>query len=265
MDGDRKHLYLWRMIRINSAPQFHRCEPHWRWGPISLKDHDLWYVLDGAGTVGLNGRDHAVCAYTCFVFAPGSQITAQHDPTQRLRVFAVHFDHPPSEPPSGAVKVRDAAFFGALARRCAAAYLIGTEMTRRQSAELVEQMLLHLCAEAEEQEITPIDSRLGEIVDRIQEDPGRRWLVTELARKANLSRSQFARRFAAMTGLAPEKFMITARIDRAKQLLRESEMTVGQIADALGYQDVYFFSRQFAQVIATPPSDYRKEQRSGGR
>lgn len=102
------------------------------------------------------------------------------------------------------MKVRDAAFFGALARRCAAAYRVGTETTRRQSAELVGQMLLHLCAEAEEQEITPIDSRLGEIVERIQEDPGRRWLVTELARKANLSRSQFARRFAAMTGLAPK-------------------------------------------------------------
>lgn len=223
-----------------------------------MPDYDLWYVLDGVGTLELNGTAHAVSAHDCFVFVPGAKIKARQDPRRRLRVFAVHFTPPAPRPAVTAARVRDAAFFGALARRCETSYRLGTPSARRQAAELVEQMLLHLCVEAEEPATTMVDSRITAVVQRIQEEPGRRWPVAELARQAGLSRSQFTRRFAAVTGLAPEPFLIQARIERAKQLLAETDMTVSQIADALGYRDVYFFSRQFRNVAGCPPSRYRR-------
>jgi AraC-like DNA-binding protein len=246
------------MLKVNTPPRFYRCEPGWSWGPVVMPDFDLWYVLDGVGTVEVDGREISVGAHSCFVFVPGAKIKARQDPQRRLRVFAVHFTTPASPASVAGARVRDAAFFGALARRCEASYRVGTPLARRQSAELVAQMLLHLCAEAEEPERTIVDSRIGAVVALIQEEPGRRWLVTELARRARLSRSQFTRRFAAVTGLAPEPFVIQARIERAKQLLAETDMTVSQIADALGYRDVYFFSRQFAQVTGQTASEFRK-------
>jgi AraC family transcriptional regulator, arabinose operon regulatory protein len=259
MDGDGKSLYLWRMATLTTPPRFYRCEPGWSWGLLTLKDYDLWYVLDGAGTVQLDGVEYPVGAHCCFVFAPGAQIKAQQDPHRRLRVFAVHFESRDGPAAVRGVRVRDAAFFGALARRCEASYRAGSPVARRQSAALVEQMVLHLCAEAEEPAATVVDSRIGAMVELIQEEPGRRWLVTELARRARLSRSQFTRRFAAATGLAPEMFVIQARVERARQLLRETDMTVSQIADALGYRDVYYFSRQFARVAGKTATSCRNE------
>jgi AraC family transcriptional regulator of arabinose operon len=40
--------------------------------------------------------------------------------------------------------------------------------------------------------------------------------------------------------------------------LRESELTVTEVADALGYQNVYFFSRQFKEKLGVPPSQHRR-------
>lgn len=223
-----------------------------------MADHDLWYVLDGVGQVELDGVRYPVGPHTCFVFGPGAQIKARHDPRHRVRVFAVHFDCQGFELPVRGVTVRDAVFFAALARRCEASYRAGTALGRHQSAALVAQMLLHLCAEAEEPATMAQDSRISAAVELIREEPGHGWTVAELAKRAGLSRSQFARRFAAATGLAPEPFLIQARIERAKQLLRETEMSVGQIADSLGYRDVFYFSRQFARVAGQTASEYRK-------
>jgi len=245
-------------VSINSAPRIHRCEAGWSWSPLPLSDFDLWYVLDGVGRVHLDGTDYAAAAHTCFVFRPGAQIKASQNPQHRLRVFAVHFDCRGFDLPVCGVTVRDAAFFAALARRCEASYRVGTELARRQSVGVLEQMLLHLCAEAEEPAGTVMDSRVSAIVELIQEEPGRRWTVAELAKRAGLSRSQFTRRFATDTGLSPERFLIQARIERAAQLLRETDMSIGQIADAMGYCDVFHFSRQYRQVTGQTASAFRR-------
>jgi transcriptional regulator GlxA family with amidase domain len=51
--------------------------------------------------------------------------------------------------------------------------------------------------------------------------------------------------------------MIRRRIQRAATLLSESSLTISQIADAMGYRDVYFFSRQFKQKMGQSPRTYR--------
>jgi AraC family transcriptional regulator, arabinose operon regulatory protein len=269
MDRPRKILYVWRMtktaffdVRINSMPLVYRCEAGWSFRRAVMPDFDLWYVLDGEGEVQINETLHAAGAHSCFLFPPGAPIQASHDPKHRLRVFVVHFDladGPRFRLPVQGVKVRDAVFFAALVRRCEASYRSGGLLARRQSASLIAEMLLHLCAEAEQPASAVMDSRISAIVELIQEEPGRRWAVAELARRAGFSRSQFTRRFAIDTGLSPERFLIQARIERAARLLRETDMRIGQIADALGYCDVFHFSRQYRQVTGKTASEHRRE------
>jgi len=248
-------------IRLNYPPLIYRCEAGWRFRPTVMKDYDLWYVLDGAGQVQVNQTRYPAGASSCFVFPPGAQITASHDPLHRLRVFVAHFDWDRGTrlpvPVQGS-KVRDAVFFTALARRCELSYWLGGDMARRQSAALIAQMLLHLCAEAEQPASAVMDLRISAAVELIQEEPGRRWPVAELARRVGLSRSQFTRRFAHDTGLAPERFLIQARIQRATRLLHETDMSIGQIADALGYCDVFHFSRQYRQLTGQTASAQRR-------
>jgi transcriptional regulator GlxA family with amidase domain len=78
-----------------------------------------------------------------------------------------------------------------------------------------------------------------------------------MAAQAVLSRAQFTRRFVAQHGTSPAQYLIQARVERAHQLLTETAMTVTQVAAALGYTDVAYFSRQYKFRTGTSPSQTR--------
>ena len=78
-----------------------------------------------------------------------------------------------------------------------------------------------------------------------------------LARRANLSPRYFAIKFKEMTGMSVQQFLIRTRIERAQHLLMHSGMNVTEVADALGYRDIFFFSRQFKQYTGKSPSEIR--------
>ena len=64
-----------------------------------------------------------------------------------------------------------------------------------------------------------------------------------------------------MTGHRPQAYVIEAKLERARQLLAESALSISEIAEALGYRDIYFFSRQFRQRTGGSPTDYRRRMR----
>jgi AraC family transcriptional regulator, arabinose operon regulatory protein len=149
--------------------------------------------------------------------------------------------------------VADAAWVSALAERCEAGAQRGDDLGREQARLLVWQILLHLHEEATRPPHLAGDAALQRIAAEIQRHPGKPWPVDELARRVHLSRSQFNRRFRALTGLPPTRYVIRTRVQRARQLLRESDMPVGRIGEALGYEDVAFFSRQYKRVTGRSP------------
>jgi AraC family transcriptional regulator, arabinose operon regulatory protein len=255
-------------VRLNSRPTYWHCEPGWEWKSHPLPDHLLWYVMDGRGETKLEQRRWQLQAGSCFVFGPGDQPHCTQDPDHRLVVFGMHFDMLDSggqplhlteglRPPPGLI-VRDTAFFATLAQRCDGAYRHGDGIGAAQSRLFLQAMLLQLWEEALRPAPSAVDLALDEVVRAIQREPGRRWSVDELAERAHLSRSQFVRRFRALVGRSPAHFMIQARVERARQLIQETDMPLGQIASALGYEDVYFFSRQYKQYTGTAPSALRR-------
>jgi AraC-like DNA-binding protein len=94
-------------------------------------------------------------------------------------------------------------------------------------------------------------------MDEIDESPGHEWSIPEMAAAVHLSRQQFNRRFINVAGVAPMQYVIRARVGRAKMLLMNTSMTVSQVADALGYSDIYYFSRQFRKEVGVSPSEHR--------
>src|SRR5436853_7884077 len=95
--------------------------------------------------------------------------------------------------------------------------------------------------------IAPRAAVIAAITRHVRENPGELFSVDALARRAGYSVDHFTRLFSRVMSMTPKEFCIRVRIDRAKQLLRESTMGVEVIARTLGYADVFFFSRQFKQ------------------
>ena len=82
--------------------------------------------------------------------------------------------------------------------------------------------------------------------------------VADLAKVANLSLSQFERRFRTVFEQTPSRFLIRYRLTRASQILVHREETLAHIAQEVGFYDHSHFSREFQKLFGMSPGRYRK-------
>jgi AraC family transcriptional regulator len=78
-----------------------------------------------------------------------------------------------------------------------------------------------------------------------------------LAGIARLSEGRFAHNFKAATGVAPHRFVIQERVARARRLLDETEMTITDVAHAIGFGSASRFALWFRRAEGVTPSTYR--------
>jgi AraC-like DNA-binding protein len=81
--------------------------------------------------------------------------------------------------------------------------------------------------------------------------------LDELASQFKLSRFHFAKTYRALTGHAPIQAFIQLKMAHACRLLDEGQQGIRQVAEQLGYEDMYYFSRRFRKVVGMAPSQYR--------
>jgi transcriptional regulator GlxA family with amidase domain len=98
---------------------------------------------------------------------------------------------------------------------------------------------------------------LREVQQWISEHPAADLSVAALAARAGLSARQFARAFAAETGISPGKHVAAVRLEAARRLLEDSGLGVEQVARACGYGTPEAMRRAFVQVLGVPPVSYR--------
>lgn len=246
------------------------CERDWRWTPPPLPDYDLWIVLEGEGSLEVNGAAFNLCAGRSFVFPPGTLVRGEHDPGHRLRVLFCHFQildaHGELLRDTGCWPLNPVALHDVSCVEMLGAILLQglgqADPAGVRVADLaLRQLLMQRIMDSRVTPPTPKDARIVRVRDAIQAEPERQWHLADMARVAHVSVSQFRRLFKTTSGVTPNAYLVQERITRACKLLGESELPLAAIADTLGYRDVYYFSRQFRQVKGTPPAAYRRARR----
>lgn len=82
-----------------------------------------------------------------------------------------------------------------------------------------------------------------------------------LAKMENLSNSRYIAVFKKQTGKSPNEYIIDLRMQFAKNLIENTNMSIKQISERVGYSDQYFFSRLFKKNFGVSPMGYRKEKK----
>jgi AraC-like DNA-binding protein len=100
------------------------------------------------------------------------------------------------------------------------------------------------------------DPQLAKALAEIHADVGRGWTIAELAQRAGMSRSVFARRFSETVGAAPVEYLLRWRMALAKDALLHGGGALDEIAARVGYKSASAFSTAFRQRVGCPPSDY---------
>jgi transcriptional regulator GlxA family with amidase domain len=88
--------------------------------------------------------------------------------------------------------------------------------------------------------------------------------VAALARSAHVSPAHFSRQFRATFGEPPHRYLQRRRVERAMELLRETERPVTEICFDVGFKSLGTFSRTFGAIVGEPPSAYRERFRDAG-
>lgn len=99
---------------------------------------------------------------------------------------------------------------------------------------------------------------LSKLVEHIHSHVDETLSVDELAHKAGMSISTLERRFRAHLGTSPKRFILHAKIAAACDRLLNTALTVGEIAESLGYLEHASFTRAFTSVMHMAPTAYRK-------
>jgi AraC-like DNA-binding protein len=104
------------------------------------------------------------------------------------------------------------------------------------------------------------DARLAPAIRQMHDDPARSWTVAKLARHAALSRSALFERFTRAVGLPPMEYLLAWRMALAKDLLRQRNIGLAEVAEQVGYRSASAFSTAFSRHVGQPPSHYARDR-----
>jgi ribose 5-phosphate isomerase B len=103
--------------------------------------------------------------------------------------------------------------------------------------------------------------RLARVIEYVRKNLDKPLAVSVLSRIAEMSQSHFSKLFKLSTGLAPHQFVLQERINRSKELLRQGNEKIVDIALSVGFENQAHFTTVFGNLVGMTP---RQFQRSSG-
>jgi transcriptional regulator GlxA family with amidase domain len=107
--------------------------------------------------------------------------------------------------------------------------------------------------------------RLLRAKDRMDAASHEEWPVRRLARVSAVSEAHFARSFKEAFGIPPHRYLLTRRIERAKALLRDTDLAITEIAFQTGWSSLGTFGRTFRDVTGESPGGLRARENAAPR
>jgi len=101
--------------------------------------------------------------------------------------------------------------------------------------------------------------RLKRVISYIEANLHKTIKLSDLSSVADMSLYYFATLFKQSTGLSPHQYVLRRRIQRAKQLLRETEISVLEVSLNLGFEHPTTFARAFRRLTGISPTHYRRD------
>ncbi|GIL38770.1 transcriptional regulator FtrA [Roseiterribacter gracilis] len=102
------------------------------------------------------------------------------------------------------------------------------------------------------------DSRLASLFDTMRAQLTESWTVAELAQLAAMSERTFLRRFREATGSTPGDFLIGARVERARELLESTALSIEEVATQSGFGAIATLRHHFQRRLGVSPATYRQ-------
>lgn len=236
----------------------------------------LALVYDGAGMLEINGQVTPLSQGMLFYFPVGARLRIIPGDSGRLNFYSVLFHHLQFQwegdkaDKVGIEAVQSLPIPHTLScnesHRLLDSYrrMLGMWQRRedgyRWKCKLEFQQLLELIMRMNDKPSSPVQGSAAIVIKAIEmirntlHEPFDR---SALAKQLSITPSHFSVIFKQHTGTTPVEFVTRQRMEQAKQLLRSTQMKIGDISEAVGYRDSFYFSRLFSKETGMSPSAFR--------
>lgn len=133
-------------------------------------------------------------------------------------------------------------------------------VSRLAEVLFVQMMRAHITQSGESSGILAAisDKQIGAALQLMHGAPEKNWDLIELSRNVGMSRSGFAARFHQLVNQTPMQYLMFWRMQKARDLLKNSRLGTAEIAERVGYQSEASFGKVFKKVVGVGPGAFRR-------
>lgn len=228
----------------------------------NLRSHELIYHFNGISTVYFNGKELSTKPDTIRFLPKGENREYVVVKKERGECIDICFDtNVPISEEAFVINVSNSKYIGNLFKKLFATWVAKNDGYYFECISL----LYKIFAEMQKQNYIPKKQYdyIKPAIEYIEENfLGDRISVPHLAKICSISEAYLKKLFAKKFGVSPAKYIIQLKINHACDLLRSEQYSITQASVFCGYDNVYYFSRQFKEYMGITPTQFVKKYKS---
>lgn len=243
----------------------------WKLPEHRFAQNKFYYILEGGCTIRIDGVDYEGIPGRWFYIPEGSLHAYSNDTTRHFCKHWMHFDLTPHDPdlfsaaqlppyvdiaPGGEVDRLFEAY-----SKIKNSNMLEDKLQVRSLLTALLSAYIRLAVPNSVRIISDAEASAEELLTYIKSNLTQDLSNTALASLMNMSVRSFIRYFKTVTGYTPAKYVTFTRMSVAKNLLEETELSIPQIMDRVGIDDLSLFSKLFKKHYSHSPRAYRKHLR----
>lgn len=243
---------------------------HYRERPEGIPQAILIYNVEGFGSVKLAGVEHALPPDHFIIIPPHTPHVYYADPHHPWSIYWIHLEGKKTSHlswtyarPTG-IDRQNATRYNERLEQFNELFRCLERGIRLEILEYVNLCLPRLLATfIHHQQYGSLNQPMthdavSTAIELMQHNLHKPLSLAELAAKVHLSVSYFARLFARKTGFPPIAYFNQLKIQHACRLLDNQELSIAEVAREVGFDDQFYFSRTFKQLMHCSPRAYRQ-------
>lgn len=236
--------------------------------PKGSGDYLFLFFLSGMHIVTDNVLDIAYPG-GCMIYMPGE--AQDYSAIRDFRASFVHFEMPAEEfdqyelPLGHIFYPKHGEIIQDLIMRIQSEYYTKEPYCETALSGLMSDLLIRIAREEHEKNVEltldkPLFNLFCQARYTMLSNCEREWASTNMSQMVSLSRSQFYKYYNDFFGISPMQDLTNARIEKAKYLLMNKELSVTDVSARCGYASIHHFSRTFKEHTGVSPLQYIRDR-----
>ncbi len=222
-------------------------------------EYFIMYIKSGKAQLILNKTLYKISG-GCFVLCRGAGIRYRFSKRFPAKVYTVSFSGENNILPAGVYRCADKSSAEKALDTITTEFILKKKNCNEMLSALTENLLVILSRSIEKE--TDVDKA----IDALAKDIHQNYLTDKIdvgkyAKQVNLSKDRLSVIFKKHFGLAPYKYQLMLKMNDATDLLLQTDLPIGKIAEKLGFSTQLYFSSAYKKQIGMTPSEMRKNRK----